>query len=150
MSQNSSVTVPKGSADGEDTAASIAARRWPRQQIAIDPAHQTTRLWPGGLTNVAPPRTLQRNHPCSVNRESVRIRGVPKVKLLALPASHACAVATAMLDAKRLPYQRVDLFPGLSRAWLRLTGFDGVTVPALRIDGARIQGSRAAGVLPTS
>jgi len=68
---------------------------------------------------------------------------MPKVKLLALPASHACAVAVAMLDAKRVPYRRVDLFPGLSRAWLRLTGFDGATVPALRIDGERIQGSCA-------
>ena len=45
--------------------------------------------------------------------------------------------------AKSVPYERVDLFPGLSRAWLRLTGFDGVSAPALRIDGARIQGSRA-------
>jgi glutathione S-transferase len=68
---------------------------------------------------------------------------VPTAKLLAVPASHACAVAEAMLDAKRVPYRRVDLFPGLSRAWLRLTGFDGVTVPALRIDSTRVQGSRA-------
>jgi glutathione S-transferase len=68
---------------------------------------------------------------------------MPTVKLLALPASHACAVATAMLEAKHVPYERVDLFPGLSRAWLRLTGFDDVTVPALRVAGDRIQGSRA-------
>ena len=65
------------------------------------------------------------------------------MKLLAVPGSHACATAAAMLDAKRVTYRRVDLVPGLSRGWLRLTGFDGGTVPALRIDGAAIQGSRA-------
>ena len=68
---------------------------------------------------------------------------MPTAKLLAIPASHASAVAAAMLDAKRVAYERVDLLPGLSRPWVRVIGFDGVTLPALRIDGARIQGSRA-------
>ena len=70
------------------------------------------------------------------------MRGV-SVKLLAVPGSHACASVEAMLRAKRVPYARVDLFPGLSRGWLRLTGFEGATVPALRNDGVRVQGSRA-------
>ncbi len=48
-----------------------------------------------------------------------------------------------MLDAKRVPYERVDLFPALSRPWLRLTGFGAGTVPALRLEGAHVQGSRA-------
>jgi glutathione S-transferase len=65
------------------------------------------------------------------------------VKLLAMPGSHPCAAVAAMLDAKRVPYERLDLFPALSRMWLRLAGFDGGTVPALRIDGANVQGSRA-------
>jgi glutathione S-transferase len=48
-----------------------------------------------------------------------------------------------MLDAKRVAYDRVDLFPVLSKAWLRLTGFGARTVPALRIHGRHVQGSRA-------
>jgi glutathione S-transferase len=89
------------------------------------------------------PRAPEGAWPCAGNRDAVRIDEMPTARLLAIPASHACAVAAAMLDAKHVPYQRVDLFPGLSRAWLRATGFAGGTVPALRIDGTRIQGSRA-------
>jgi glutathione S-transferase len=48
-----------------------------------------------------------------------------------------------MLDAKGVAYERVDLPPALSRVWLRLSGFGAGTVPALRLDGARVQGSRA-------
>src|SRR3954447_21609393 len=69
------------------------------------------------------------------------MRRVP-VRLLAIPGSHACATAEAMLNAKQVPHQRVDLIPVMHRLWLRLTGFAGVTVPALRIDGARVQGTR--------
>src|SRR3982751_155906 len=65
------------------------------------------------------------------------------LKLLAVPASHPCAAVAAMLDAKRVPYARVDLIPGASRLWLRVTGFEGATVPALRIDGTPVQGTRA-------
>ena len=63
--------------------------------------------------------------------------------LLAVPGSHPCATAAAMLDAKRIAYDRVDLIPALSRMWLRTTGFEGGTVPALRLDGIRVQGTRA-------
>jgi len=48
-----------------------------------------------------------------------------------------------MLDAKGVAYERVDLLVPLSRIWLRLTGFGAGTVPALRLDGARVQGSLA-------
>jgi glutathione S-transferase len=65
------------------------------------------------------------------------------VRLLAAPGSHACASAEAMLVAKGVSYERVDLIPALSRLWLRATGFAGVTVPALRLDGVRVHGSRA-------
>lgn len=65
------------------------------------------------------------------------------VKLLAIPGSHPCATVAAILDAKRVPYERIDLVPALSRVCLRLSGFSGATVPALRINGARVQGSRA-------
>jgi glutathione S-transferase len=66
-----------------------------------------------------------------------------RAKLLAIPGSHPCAAAQAMLEAKRVPYTRVDLFPALSRLWLRATGFDAATVPALRLDGVRVQGTGA-------
>jgi|tagenome__1003787_1003787.scaffolds.fasta_scaffold20798435_1 glutathione S-transferase len=64
------------------------------------------------------------------------------VKLLAIPASHPCAAVEAILAAKSVRYERVDLIPGLSRAWLRLSGFPGATVPAMRVDGGRLQGTR--------
>jgi glutathione S-transferase len=64
-------------------------------------------------------------------------------RLLAIPASHPCAAVAAMLAAKGVDFDRVDLFPGFSRIWLRLLGFPAGTVPALRLDGVRVQGSRA-------
>jgi len=48
-----------------------------------------------------------------------------------------------MLQAKGVAFERVDLVPVLSRVWLRMTGFPAGTVPALRLDGLRIQGSCA-------
>jgi glutathione S-transferase len=48
-----------------------------------------------------------------------------------------------MLDLKRVAYERIDLIPAFSRVWLRASGFGGGTVPALRLDGRRLQGSRA-------
>ncbi len=48
-----------------------------------------------------------------------------------------------MLDRKGIPFKRVDLMPVVSKGRLKLAGFDGVTVPALKIDGRKVQGSRA-------
>jgi glutathione S-transferase len=47
-----------------------------------------------------------------------------------------------MLELKGIDYQLVDLVPGMQRVQLRLAGFRGGTVPALKLDGQRIQGSR--------
>lgn len=47
-----------------------------------------------------------------------------------------------MLDAKGIPYKRVDLMPVIAKAALRAVGFPGITVPALKIDGRKVQGSR--------
>ena len=63
--------------------------------------------------------------------------------LYAIPGSHPSAAIAALLDAKEVRYRRVDLIPVLSRPWLRVLGFPGGTVPALRLDGRRISGSRA-------
>src|SRR5690242_6129288 len=46
-----------------------------------------------------------------------------------------------MLEIKGIDYRRVDLMPGLHPLGLRLARFRGGTVPALVIDGRRIQGS---------
>jgi glutathione S-transferase len=47
-----------------------------------------------------------------------------------------------MLERKGIDYRRVDLMPVIAKGVLRALRFPGVTVPALRIDGRRIQGSR--------
>jgi glutathione S-transferase len=47
-----------------------------------------------------------------------------------------------MLDHKGIAYKRTDLMPVVSKGALRAVGFPGVTVPALKIDGAKVQGSR--------
>jgi glutathione S-transferase len=46
-----------------------------------------------------------------------------------------------MLEQKGIAYRRVDLIPGLHKPLLRALRFSGTTVPALRIDGRRIQSS---------
>ncbi len=47
-----------------------------------------------------------------------------------------------MLDLKGVDYERVDVLPLNQRVHLRLAGFRGGTVPALKLDGQKIQGSR--------
>ncbi|HEX5894017.1 MAG TPA: glutathione S-transferase [Solirubrobacterales bacterium] len=63
-------------------------------------------------------------------------------KLYVIPASHPSRSAMLMLDRKGIPYKRVDLMPVISKGVLRAQRFPGVTVPALKIDGTRVQGSR--------
>jgi glutathione S-transferase len=65
-----------------------------------------------------------------------------KATLFAVPASHPSLAAELMLRHKGIEYRRVDLVAAVHRAIVRALGFPGVTVPALRIDGARVQGSR--------
>jgi glutathione S-transferase len=47
-----------------------------------------------------------------------------------------------MLERKGIPYKRVDLVAGVHKPLLRAARFPGTTVPALILDGRRIQGSR--------
>ena len=47
-----------------------------------------------------------------------------------------------MLDRKGIPFKRVDLMPVISKGVVRAQGFPGVTVPALKLNGRKIQGSR--------
>lgn len=47
-----------------------------------------------------------------------------------------------MLEHKGIDYKRTDLLPVISKGVLKAVGFSGVTVPALKIDGDKVQGSR--------
>jgi glutathione S-transferase len=60
-----------------------------------------------------------------------------------IPGSHPGMAAQLMLDHKGISYKRKDLFPVVSKAVVRAAGFPGKTVPALKIDGQKVQGSRA-------
>jgi glutathione S-transferase len=62
--------------------------------------------------------------------------------LYVIPASHPSRTAAMMLDRKGIDYKRVDLMPVISKAALRALRFPGITVPALKLDGQRVQGSR--------
>jgi glutathione S-transferase len=102
----------------------MARRRWRKGEI---PSIDTLRLCDGEL----------RDGP------QVRKHSPMSVRLLAIPGSHPCGAVAAMLEAKGIAYDRVDLIPGFSRVWLRVSGFGAGTAPALRMDGVRVQGSRA-------
>ncbi|MBA2523243.1 MAG: glutathione S-transferase N-terminal domain-containing protein [Solirubrobacterales bacterium] len=64
-------------------------------------------------------------------------------RLFTIPSSHPSWSARLMLEHKGIPYKRVDLVAVISKPILRAAGFPGVTVPALRIDGKRVQGTGA-------
>ena len=63
--------------------------------------------------------------------------------LFGVPASHPTLGAELMLRQKGIGYRRIDLTPGLHRGLLRALGYPGVTVPAVRLNGARVQGTKA-------
>jgi len=63
-------------------------------------------------------------------------------RLYVIPASHPSIAVQLMLDHKGIPYKRTDLLPVISKGVLRAVGFPGVTVPALKIEGDKVQGSR--------
>ena len=65
-----------------------------------------------------------------------------RAKLYSLSLSHPSHAARLMLERKGIEYELVDELPGFHPLQLRLAGFRGGTVPALRIDGRRVQGSR--------
>jgi glutathione S-transferase len=65
-----------------------------------------------------------------------------EAKLYVIPGSHPSATAMLMLGRKGIPFKRVDLIPVVSKGVLKAQRFPGITVPALKIDGRRVQGSR--------
>ncbi len=68
--------------------------------------------------------------------------GAIETTLYSLALSHPALAARGMLRLKRIPHRVVQLVPGFHPVALRGLGFPGVTVPALVLDGRRIQGSR--------
>lgn len=65
----------------------------------------------------------------------------PSLKLYYVEISHPSNTARLMLDYKGLAYRRVDIRPGFQLIVLRVHRFGDITVPALTIDGERVQGS---------
>jgi glutathione S-transferase len=59
--------------------------------------------------------------------------------LYGIPGSHPVYAVELMLEHKRVAYRRVDLPQWFHRPLLRLLRFPGTTVPALVIDGRRLQ-----------
>src|SRR5262249_33779397 len=63
--------------------------------------------------------------------------------LYGTPPSHPSHSARLMLERKGIDHEVVWLLPGLWPALLRTRGFRGGTVPALKLNGQKIQDSRA-------
>ena len=66
-----------------------------------------------------------------------------KARLYAIPASHPSYAAQVMLERKGIPYSRVDLPQWFHRGVLRVLRFPGTTVPAIVLDGRRVQTTKA-------
>lgn len=62
-------------------------------------------------------------------------------RLYVIPASHPSVAVALMLEHKGIAYQRTDLLPVISKLALRVLGFPRSTVPAMKLDGRRLQGS---------
>jgi glutathione S-transferase len=62
--------------------------------------------------------------------------------LYTIPGSHACRATTLMLEHKGLGWRERVMAPGVQTMTMKLRGFPGRTVPALRIDGERVQTNR--------
>ena len=63
--------------------------------------------------------------------------------LYAIPGSHAVRTGELMLEHKGIPFRRVNFPPGPHRVLVRIVGFEGYRVPAVKFaDGRRAQGTR--------
>ena len=64
-----------------------------------------------------------------------------KATLYTLPGSHPGLTTALMLERKGIEFDQTDLLPVISKGVLRALRFKGTTVPALMINGERLQGS---------
>src|SRR5688500_2727253 len=65
------------------------------------------------------------------------------VTLYSMSISHPARAAGLMLAYKGIEPRRVEVMPGSQQLLMRAHGFRGGTVPALKIDGKRVQGTLA-------
>ena len=65
-----------------------------------------------------------------------------KVKLYGFVLSHPVTTARLALERKGIPFEQVNLQVGLHATQLRALGFPRGTVPAMKLDGKKVQGSR--------
>jgi glutathione S-transferase len=65
------------------------------------------------------------------------------VTLYGMGISHPARAARLMLAHKGIEAREIDLPPGSQQVAMRAFGFRGGTVPGLKVDGRRVQGSRA-------
>ena len=63
-------------------------------------------------------------------------------RIYVIPISNPSAAGAAMVRHKRIPHRVVRLMPGLHPLLVRMAGFERHTVPALEVDGRKVQGSR--------
>src|SRR5207253_4946210 len=63
-------------------------------------------------------------------------------RLYVVHGSHPCAAVARGLELKGMPYRTVELPPPLHAA-IQRARFGARTVPGLRLDGEKVQGSRA-------
>ena len=66
-----------------------------------------------------------------------------RAKLYGIPGSHPVRAAQLMLDHKGIACEQVDLPSVLCRPFLRARGFPGPTVPAMMLEGRKVQTTRA-------
>jgi glutathione S-transferase len=64
-----------------------------------------------------------------------------RATIYGIPGSPPSMAGRLMLEHKGIGYRRRDLVAGVSRPILRLVGFEGITVPAIKLDGERLQGT---------
>ena len=69
-------------------------------------------------------------------------RGPMQIKLYWIPFSHPSQAVRKMLEVKGLEFKLIDVVPLSQRLYLRSAGFAHGTVPALKLDDRRVQGSR--------
>ena len=63
-------------------------------------------------------------------------------RLYVIPGSHACRATMLMLEHKGFGWRPLQFIPGMQSVALPALGFPGRTVPALKLNGARVQGNR--------
>jgi len=73
---------------------------------------------------------------------NVRVGG-PRVHIYGMRHSHPVLASRMALELTGIPFRAHDLFPGLHGLIVRAHGFPAWTVPALAIDGRKVQGSLA-------